>query len=268
MEATRINYGSDPSQFAELRVPSGATPFPVVIVIHGGFWRSRYGLEGTQAIANSLPALGCATWNIEYRRVGEEGGGWPGTLLDVAHAADHLRAIGGLYSLDLTRIITLGHSAGGHLALWLAARRRVPRATLFTGADPIPIKAAISLAGVCDLAHMARIPRDDHPVLAFMGGTPADFPDRYASANPAELLPMNVPQILFHGDADDRVPVEISREYVQHARAAGEAVEYVELPGAGHFEYLDTSTKVWAQVEAALRSLTSRMVGASSTAAS
>ncbi|MBZ5702924.1 MAG: alpha/beta hydrolase [Acidobacteriia bacterium] len=251
----RIAYGSDASQFGDLRLPSGPGPHPVLVVIHGGFWRARYSLEETARIASDLARSGFATWNIEYRRVGQAGGGWPGTLQDVAQAADHLLSLGEIYPLDLNRVVSLGHSVGGHLALWLTARRRLAQPSIFVHGKSIAVCGVISLAGVCDLVQMAQVEREENPVLAFLGGTPSDFPERYAVASPAALLPLSVPQVLLHGDADDRVPVSISRDYARSARAAGDRVSYIELPGVGHFEFINPDSVPWARTMDALKTL-------------
>lgn len=248
-------YGSDDSQVADLRLPPGPGPHPVVIVIHGGFWRARFGMERTEEIASDLPRLDFASWNIEYRRVGHTGGGWPGTLQDVALAADHLLVLHDAFPLDLERVATLGHSAGGHLALWLAARQRLATPNIFVRSNPIGVSGAVSLAGVCDLAHMARVREVDNPVVEFLGGTPAEFPERYAAASPAELLPLRVPQVLLHGDQDDRVPLAVSRDYASRATAAGDEVTYIELPGVGHFEFEDPRSVPWARAVEALKAL-------------
>lgn len=251
----RISYGREPSQFGELRLPSGPGPHPAVIVIHGGFWRAGYGLEETARIASDLTRFGFATWNIEYRRVGQPGGGWPGTLQDVALAADHLLSLARTYPLDLKRVVSLGHSAGGHLALWLAARQQLAQPNSFVQGQSIALSGIISLAGVCDLVQMAHVERKENPVLVFLGGTPSDSPARYAAASPAALLPLSVPQVLLHGDADDRVPVSISRNYARSAHAAGDRVSYIELPGVGHFEFMDPDSVPWARTLDALKSL-------------
>lgn len=251
----RITYGSDPSQFGELRLPPGPGPHPAVIVVHGGFWHARYGIEEIEKIATDLTCSGFATWNIEYRRVGQPGGGWPGTLQDVALAADYLWSLAETYPLDLQRVVSLGHSAGGHLALWLAARRRLARPNSFVHDRSVVLRGIISLAGVCDLVQMAHVEREENPVLAFLGGMPSDYPARYAAASPAALLPLSVPQVLLHGDADDRVPVSISRDYARAAHAAGDRVWYIELPGVGHFEFMNPDSVPWTKALYALKSL-------------
>ena len=193
MSKTRIAYGNDPFQFGDLRVPGESGPHPIAIVIHGGFWRAKYDLEYIGPVCDALTAAGIATWNLEYRRLGNPGGGWPGTLDDVAAGADHLGSIGAQFNLDLNRVISVGHSAGGHLALWVAFRKK-----LLTG--------AISLAGVVDLRRAWELHLSNNVVADFLGGSPDQVPDRYDFASPFEHLPLGIPQKLFHGTADESVP--------------------------------------------------------------
>src|SRR5262245_10884644 len=161
---TRVEYGTDPFQFAELEVPATSGPHPAAIVIHGGFWRSKYGLDYIRPVCSELAKSGIAVWNIEYRRIGNPGGGWPGTFEDVAASADHLATLAAQYQLDLSRIIAIGHSAGGHLAFWLAARKKL-------------LAGAISLAGVLDLRRAWELQLSNGVVIDLLGGTPEDVPD-------------------------------------------------------------------------------------------
>ncbi|HZC04374.1 MAG TPA: alpha/beta fold hydrolase [Ktedonobacterales bacterium] len=253
----RVAYGPAPQQFGDLRLPASKTAWllPVVIVIHGGFWRSRYDLEYFGAACGALAQAGFATWNIEYRRIGDLDAGWPGTFNDVAAAADALRPLADRYPLDLSRILALGHSAGGQLALWLAARPRTPKESALWRADPLPIHGIVSLAGVADLRRAWELRLSDNITETFMGGTPEQVPERYASGSPYDLLPLGATQILVHGTTDTNVPFEMSQRYVDQARALGDNARLVTLEGASHFEPVDPSTSAWQAVERALRGL-------------
>jgi len=232
----RCSYGSDPFQFGDLRLPSGPGPHTVAIVIHGGFWRAQFDLKHIARLAEALTATGWATWNIEYRRLGNPGGGWPGTLADVAAAADHLRELGSEHALDLDRVVAVGHSAGGHLALWLAARSRLPADSPLHSKPPLPLHAAVSLAGIADLRRAWELGLNNKVVASLLGGSPMEVPDRYAAASPAEMIPLGVHQILIHGTADKIVPFEISETYHHAARSRGDEATLIPLNGAGHFE--------------------------------
>jgi acetyl esterase/lipase len=234
----RIAYGADPSQFGDLRLPTGSGPWPVAIVLHGGFWRARYDLLHIGHLCAALTSAGIATWSVEYRRVGETGGGWPGTLEDVRAGAAMLRSIKGL---DSTRVISIGHSAGGHLALWLAAEGLVT--------------SAIALGAVVDLEEAARRRLGGGATQHFMGGEPEDMPEQYASASPMARLPLGVPHTLVHGERDDIVPIELARSYEQAARAAGDDVCLEALPETGHFAVIDPLSSAWPTVEARVKAL-------------
>ena len=244
----RLRYGRGRQHFGDLRLPAGTGPHPVVIGVHGGFWRARYDLGYYGHLCAALAACGVATWNIEYRRVGQWGGGWPGTLEHVARAADHLRTLAASYALDLNRVVTLGHSAGGHLALWLAGRPRIPTDSLLHTATPLPLRGAISLAGVCDLRQGWELNLGSGAVGAFMGGSPERLPKRYASASPAALLPLGVQQALIHGSDDDNVPLVLSENYHAAASALGDDVTLHILPATAHFEPVDPQSHAWPTV--------------------
>ncbi len=255
--AARISYGSEPQQFGDLRLPAGDSeqPWPVVIVIHGGYWRARYDLRYFGAACGALARLGLATWNIEYRRIGDEGAGWPGTFNDVAAAADALRTIASRYPLDLSRTVTLGHSAGGHLALWLAARHRLPTRSPLWRDEPLPVRGVVSLAGVADLRRAWELRLSDNITETLMGGTPQQVPDRYTEGSPFDLLPLGVPQVIIHGTADTNVPFEISQRYAHRAQALGDDARLIPLDDAGHFEPVDPSTSEWRTVANAVTDL-------------
>lgn len=244
----RISYGNDPLQFGELRLPPGTGPHPVVVVIHGGFWRARYELEHIRPVCAALTAQGMATWSIEYRRIGNRRGGWPGTFEDVAAAADFVRELAPEHNLDLDRVITLGHSAGGHLALWLAGRGRIPPGNVLHSGNSLPLKAVVSLAGVVNLRRAWELRLSNGVVEEFLGGRPDEVPDRYDVASPFELLPLTVPQVLIHGTQDENVPYELSRDYTAKALSLGDTAELVTLPGTGHFEVIDPQSREWKLV--------------------
>jgi acetyl esterase/lipase len=259
--AIRLAYGPGAFQFGDLRLPVGPGPHPTVVLIHGGYWRSRYGLKLMTGLAKDLAARGYAAWNIEYRRVGNSGGGWPGTFLDVAQATDYLREIAPTYALDLKRVVPIGHSAGGHLALWLAGRPRIPAGdplagsslkAVVAGEGPLVPAGSISLAGVVDLALAWQLHLSMDAVVELLGGTPDEVPERYAATSPAALLPLGVPQVLFHGTADVHVPIEVSQAYVKAAQAANDPVTYIELLGVDHFDMINPGSGAWAKTIEAL----------------
>ncbi len=234
-------YGTSPSQSGSLHLPETPRP-PVVCLFHGGFWRVPHGRDQLEAVAADLAAHGYAVWNVGYRRVGEPGGGWPGTLDDAALALDHLAsiAIGGI-KLDLARIVVAGHSAGGQLALWVAARNRTAR---------VRPAAVAALAALSDLAQADALGLGGGAVSALLGGSRDAQPDRYADASPVERLPLGVPQLVLHGGRDAAVPIDMSRSYAEAARAAGDAVDFVSLAEAGHMDFLDPGSTAFAAFRA------------------
>jgi acetyl esterase/lipase len=246
----RLAYGSEALQFGELTIPNYASPHPTVVLIHGGFWRSKYDLSLMTPLADDLAYRGIASWNIEFRSIGNPGGGWPGTLLDVAAAVDTLREIGPRYALDLKRVVTIGHSAGGHLALWLAGRERLPKEGPLVTASIKPLKlgGVVSLAGVADLEACSRLHLSNGVASEFLGGTPDEVPDRYKLASPTALVPLSIPHVLIHGTADDTVPLEVSKLYVQAAHAANDLVTLVELPNVDHFALINPHSAAWARI--------------------
>ena len=204
--AIRIAYGPAPLQFGDLRIPSGPGPHPVAVVIHGGCWVNLFSLELMDAMSDTLTAAGVATWNIEYRRIDDPGGGYPHTLLDVGLAVDTVRALAPLYNLDLGRVITVGHSAGGHLGLWVAARHRLRPRHPLRGKNPLPLAAAVALAGIPNLTESLDLNVCRGFAAVLMGGTPDEVPKRYTVASPSALVPLGLRQVLIHGTADEVVP--------------------------------------------------------------
>ena len=252
----RLAYGREAVQFGELHLPGSPGLFPTVILIHGGFWRAPFSYSLMTSMAEDLANRGIAAWNIEYRRVGDTNGGWPTTLLDVAMAADYLQTIAPGYSLDLQRVVSLGHSAGGHLALWLAARPRIALDSVLANTSaPLALTGAISHAGVVDLEMAWRLNLGSGAAQELLGGSFNDVPERYAAASPAALLPLGIPQVLIHGTEDDRVPIEVSKVYAQAARAAGDPVTLIELKGADHFVLINTYSDAWVRTVEALQQL-------------
>ncbi|HJQ84537.1 MAG TPA: alpha/beta hydrolase, partial [Candidatus Binatia bacterium] len=216
----RIAYGDEPLQFGDLRLPAGDGPHPLVVVIHGGYWKATTNLTHLGHACAALAREGIATWSLEYRRIGDVGGGWPGTFDDVARALDHVPSL----PLDVDRVVLFGHSAGGHLALW--------------SAEAVPVVAA---APVTDLEATWR--RNPQVVEGLLGGAPADVPDRSTAATPRSAPT----QTVIHGTADDVVPFEDSVAYARHP------VRLVPLEGAGHFEPVDPQAREWPVVVAELR---------------
>jgi acetyl esterase/lipase len=239
----RVPYGSDAYQFCDLRVPSGSGPHPVAIVIHGGYWRARYDLTEVEHLCDAVTRQGLATWSLEYRRIGNPGGAWPGTLDDVRTGAAHLEKIAAERSLDLKRVVAMGHSAGGHLVLWLAKQ------------NVIALRGLVALAPVADLRRAWELKLSNTVVADLLGGSPQDLPERYRSASPIELLPLGVAQRVLHGTNDDVVPLEISRRFVAAAKKGGDDSKLIEVAGAGHFELIDPRSSAWPVVKEAVLEL-------------
>lgn len=231
--------GQDPSQVADLHLPAGPGPFPVVVLLHGGYWKTRYGKLIVRPLARELAGLGWAVWNLEYRRVGPGsgprrrggGGGWPMTFDDVAGGIDALATVDA--PLDLTRVDVVGHSAGGQLALWASARATLPEGAV--GAAPVvPVRRVVALAPVTDMA------RASGPAELLLGGTADSVGVRWAQADPLRRGAPPVPALVVHGVDDATIPVARSRTY-----AARTGVELIEVPGS-HSDPIDPSTSAWA----------------------
>jgi acetyl esterase/lipase len=221
----RIAYGSAPRQFAEIRATAGLKdPQPVVIALHGGFWRNQFNLAYMGHLCEALKKSGIATWNLEYRSLGDDGGGWPGTFDDVVAGAAFLKNVAGPYRLDLNRTLALGHSAGGQLALWLAGKRK--------------LQGVIGLGAVADLRRAQEMQ---------LGNRVVDLLHAPPSADPMQCLPLRTSQRLFTGKDDDIVPAAIGRGYVEEAQKKGDDAKLIELQG-GHFEPVDPRTPQWARV--------------------
>lgn len=234
----RAAYGSDANQFVDLRLPKGKGPHPLAINIHGGFWRAKYDLAHAGHLCAALTAKGIATANVEYRRVGNAGGGWPGTFADIRAAYQFLLQKAREYEFDARRVVVMGHSAGGQLALCLAAH------------EP-GVKAAVSLAGVVDLQRAYELHLSNDAVVEFLGGKPAEVADHYREADPMKLA-VAARQWLVHGTNDDVVPVAFSGDYVALKQKKKEYARLVEIAGAGHFDVIDPRSGAWKDVEGAV----------------
>ena len=241
---TGYRYGDHPSQYAELTMPDGgeeSAAAPVVVVVHGGYWSARYGAELGRPLAADLAANGFAALNVEYRRIGD-GGGWPETADDVAAAVDALRGRAGL---DLNHVVGLGHSAGGQLVAWLAARR----------AAAVPLTGVVLQAGVLDLVAGSAAGLGYGAVDAFLGGSPAQRPEAYAAASPIARVPLGVASVALHGTRDDLVPIDQSQRFVAAASAAGDTSELRTFDG-DHFDPITVGTPAWGMCVDAVRRLT------------
>lgn len=254
--ARRLTYGKAPSQWVDVALPSpGPTDETtdtdlapaLVVLVHGGFWLDQYGADLMTPLARDLIKRGYAVANLEYRRLGEDGGGWPGTFEDVAAGIDRLATMGDdLGRAAPTKVITVGHSAGGQLGVWAAGRHRLDADAV--GGDPAvkPI-AAVSLAGVLDLRGAANQGVGGGVVTELLGGDPQEKPDRYAVASPLSLLPLGLPTLCVHGTADGNVPISQSETYVDSALPLGDDVTLEAIDGADHFVVIDPTAEPWRQ---------------------
>ena len=258
----RVAYDDDSSQFGELRIPASSGPHPLVVLIHGGCFKAAYAsLSDLRAMADSLKADGIASWNVEYRRLGQSGGGWPGTYLDVGRAVDHVRSLAPQYHLDLGRVVIVGHSAGGHLAMWAGARSRLATTSSLYAPNPLAIRGVVDLAGPVDMSANVQGYEalcGDTVITSLLGGTPAQVPERYAQASAIKLLPLGVPQVLVLGTREEFVPLPFAEAYVRAARLAGDSIRLLVIPGVGHFEIASPRSSTWPQIESAIRSLLMR----------
>src|SRR5438132_9710416 len=232
----RLRYGADPNQFGDLRVPKSKGPFPVVMNIHGGFWRAKYDLAHAGHLCAALTAKGVATWNLEYRRVGNAGAGWPGIFEDIVNGYRFISQNANRHNLDSQRMAVTGHSAGGQLALCLAARET-------------SVKNVVSLAGVIDLQQAWELHLSNNAVVEFLGGPPEQVPEHYAEADPMRLGISKARQCVIHGNVDDIVPPHFSRKYYEKKKKQGEDIHLLEIEKAGHFELIDPRSAAWPRIE-------------------
>jgi acetyl esterase/lipase len=241
--ATTIRYGSDSMQVVDLWLPRGRGPHPTVLMVHGGCWQTEIADRRMMDwIAADLRERGIAVWNIDYRGVDRDGGGYPGTFLDAAAAADALREHAPHYNLDISRLVAVGHSAGGHLALWLAGRPRLPAGSPLRAANPIPIRTVISLGGLPDLEEAARPPGSGcgtEVIPRISGG-------RLDETSVPRLAPLGVRQVLVNGLQDRIIPTAYAEGYARPMRAAGDDVRVRMIDRTGHVELISPGTAAWA----------------------
>lgn len=246
------SYGEDANNFGHLRLPQGTGPFPVAVLIHGGCFRAEFAkLDELSQMAEALRREGVATWNIEYRRLGQPGGGWPGTYRDIGQGIDHLRELATNYPLDLGNVVIIGHSAGGHLALWAASRLALPSADPLYMPSPIQPRGVVDLAGLPDLRTDVRGYEEacSRPVVhEMLGGEPGIAGRNGVSASPDERLPLGVRQRIVLGEFEDFVPPPMAGAYIAKAQASGDDAQLVTIPRAGHFEIAASTTEAWPAV--------------------
>ena len=245
---TVIRYGAHPDQFGELRVPTGAGPHPVVVLIHGGFWRSHWELDLMDDLAIDLAGAGLAAWNIEYRR---GPGSWEGALADVSTAIDHVLELAAEHGLDAQRTALIGHSAGGHLALWAAARGRHGRPAGARGGI-LEAALAVPLAPVSDLVECAARGLGEGAAVLFFGASPEAEPDRYAWADPMQRLPIGIPTTVVQGLADSADLIDLNRRFAARATSHGDHLELLELDGTDHFDVINAGSVAWGRVRSLL----------------
>jgi acetyl esterase/lipase len=244
-----VAYGDDPLQFGELWLPDGDGPFPVIVFIHGGCWMSEYDIAHSRKLTDAFPAEGIAVWSLEYRRIGDPGGAWPGTFDDIEAGLAHLTQLSDKYSLDADRVILAGHSAGGHLALWIAQRIEEQRP-----ANVIRPRGVLGLAPAPDLEYLHEHGTCGDAASLLMGGSPEEHPDRYAYGSVANRIPQSTPQITVIGRYDETWrPVGV--RYANAAAEQGAPIEVIDAPESGHFEMIDPDSTTWPLVLDAARRL-------------
>lgn len=254
----RIPYGSDASQFVDLWLPDGPGPFPTVLMIHGGCWQAKVDTIGlTNYIAEDLKRRGIAVWNVEYRSIDQEGGGYPGTFLDVAAAADALRTHAAQYKLRTDNVVAIGHSAGGHLALWLTARRKIAASSELAANDPLQVSSVVSIGGLPDLEEVQAAKGlgcgpDCIPLL--VGAAKRTNP--YHDTSPAALLPLGIPYWVVDGDKDTIAPMSSGQSFHDKATLNGDRSTLKIIEQTGHFDLIAPETKAWAYVADLLKELT------------
>jgi acetyl esterase/lipase len=249
--SAHLAYGSAPSQYVELFLPPGQGPFPVVLLIHGGCWVKEFqGIVQMHNLAGALTRHGIAVWNVEYRRIDEDGGGYPGTYQDVAAALDLLITEANGRHLDTNRLVLMGHSAGGQLVQWLAGRRNLPASSPLYQANAFPIREVIALGSIGDLRNRTTTLKQTCGIdpVKLTGRPSAARSDVYADTSPAELMPNGSHTVLINGALDHVSPPQTAVDYAKRARKAGDAIETIVLPQASHFDEVSASSPAWAAI--------------------
>ena len=251
----RYFYGDKPVQFVDFYRPPAGKKWPVLILVHGGCWRAQYSLDHISLLARAIADRGIAVCSLEFHRLGHDAGGWPGTFLDVAAGADLVRVIAAEEPLDLANVVAMGHSAGGHLVLWLSGRHQIDGSSPLFHPDPIKLQGVISLAGVADLARAGHYTICGDAPERLAGGDVTTVPENYAAGSPAQLLPLGIRQVLISGGRDEIVPPAYVEEYAVLAQAAGDEVNHIVVETSAHFELIVPDSlawpTVWAEVEKA-----------------
>jgi len=250
-------YGKAPSQYAELFIPAGRGPFPVAVLVHGGCWTKEFGgIKQLRNMAGALATRGIAVWNVEYRRVDEDGGGYPGTYQDINAALDLLAHQAPASGLDLQRIVAVGHSAGGQLVQWLAGRSRIAATSPLYQARPLPVREIVSLGGLADLRSEQALIKSscDRDMVDLTGLPSATRPDVFSDTNAAELMPNGSHTVLVTGELDTVSPPRVAHDYAARARKAGDRVDVVILPGASHYDEVAAGSTAWTSVLQAIES--------------
>ncbi|QYG07620.1 alpha/beta hydrolase [Janthinobacterium sp. PAMC25594] len=247
----QLAYGPAPSQYAQLFRPTGAGPFPVVVLVHGGCWTVAFGGIGQMRnVASALVAQGIAVWNVEYRRVDEPGGGYPGTYEDMHAALDSLRQHAPQYQLDVKRILAMGHSAGGQLVQWIAGREKLPKTSPLYRDSFLPIKNILSLGGLADLRHEKELIKSscERDMAQLAGSASTERPDIYSDTNAADLMPNGSRTVLATGELDTISPPRVAHDYAARAKLAGDHAEVLILPGASHYDEIAATSNAWRMI--------------------
>ena len=252
----RIAYGKHPEQFAELYLPTSGKLHATILLIHGGCWRAQFGCSTLGQLSSSLTTLGFAVWNLEFRRLGN-GGGWTTTFEDIAKGADYLKMIAEEYSLDLSNVIAMGHSAGGHLALWLAGRHHLTHSSQLGGKQPLSLRGIVSLAGIPDLIAGVKHNICRGACQELVGGMPDEVPERYREASPHFLLPFNIPHWHLVGEFDPIVPIQYLQPFIEHAQNQDQ-VMFEIIPNIGHFELVMPDTNSWFPIKNAVLTISGK----------